>query len=523
MKNNEQLFLSSFTPHYNLRFPKGDNPTAIYLIIKVKKQYKIPLGVKILPTHWNKKNSRATISSYYTNLDNKNNQIVNQKILEYNNKFFELIQYLCNHDECIENPRPIINQIFGMKKEVKEKLSAILIKALLNQKMKESSFNIFKQQLDSFVKWCDTTHTNITKEEVNYDLVCEYVSFLRNQKVTHKILGTEVFVDDNTVKNKLTVLNTLFGYADIELPNLDKIRKTLKGEKQEEKQVYLSNEEIERLSKLKLVKALDRTRDLFLFQLSIAQRWSDVNKILGIDLKPMIKDRTITTRQIKTNSIVTYPLDDLAISILEKYNYVLPKKGSQEVNREIKEICKMADITENCDCSEIRNGEQFNYTVPKYMLVSTHTARRSFISNAIKDGMNVELISKISGHKSAQAFERYNRLTANDAAQEYLKKKSSVSSGNTPTNPSNPSTVQLSTNNKIEDYRRVLTMFGVPPFEWMDIEDEEELSRIMFRYENKICKMIDEDYRFLKELYNGSGTLKEKYLILRGMIKERLD
>lgn len=520
MKNNEQFFLSNFNPHYNLRFPKGDNPTAIYLIIKVKKQYKIPLGVKILPSHWNKKNSRATISSFYTNLDNKNNQIVNQKILEYNNKYFELIQYLCNHEECIDNPRPIINQIFGMKKEVKEKLSATLTKALLKQKMKESSFIIFKQQLDSFIKWCDTMHTDITKDDVDYDLVCEYVSYMRSQKVSHKILGTEVYIDDNTVKNKLTALNTLFSYADIKIPNLVKIKKTLKGEKQEEKQVYLSNDEIERITKLTLAKAHDRTRDLFLFQLSIAQRWSDVNKILGIDLRPLIKDRTITTRQIKTNNIVTYPLDDLAISILEKYNYVLPKKGSQEVNREIKEICKMADITENCECCEIRNGEPFNYTVPKYMLVSTHTARRSFISNAIKEGMNVELISKISGHKSAAAFERYNRVSQSDAAQEYLKKKASVSSGNTPTIVSNPSNEQVIVNGILEA-QKVLIYLGYDAIDVLDVTDTERLWRMIALKEEEILKRIDgADYHVLKDIFNdGTLSFKEKVETLKSLMK----
>ncbi|MFS4416523.1 tyrosine-type recombinase/integrase [Maribacter sp. 2307ULW6-5] len=53
----------------------------------------------------------------------------------------------------------------------------------------------------------------------------------------------------------------------------------------------------------------------------------------------------------------------------------------------------------------------------KYKLISSHTCRRLFCTNAYLNGIDVQLIMKISGHKSEKAFRRYLKISNHEAAQ----------------------------------------------------------------------------------------------------------
>ena len=77
----KQIFVNEITCHFNLREPKSPKPTYIYFIVCIDgKQMKFSTGVKIYPNQWNKKKQEAFISFRLSELDNRNNQIVNEKI-----------------------------------------------------------------------------------------------------------------------------------------------------------------------------------------------------------------------------------------------------------------------------------------------------------------------------------------------------------------------------------------------------------------------------------------------------------
>ena len=54
---------------------------------------------------------------------------------------------------------------------------------------------------------------------------------------------------------------------------------------------------------------------------------------------------------------------------------------------------------------------------PKYAWVTSHTCRRSFCTNEFLAGTPVDLIMKISGHKSLRDFYKYIRITPEEAGQ----------------------------------------------------------------------------------------------------------
>lgn len=54
---------------------------------------------------------------------------------------------------------------------------------------------------------------------------------------------------------------------------------------------------------------------------------------------------------------------------------------------------------------------------PKHGWITSHTCRRSFCTNEFLAGTPVELIMKISGHKSVMDCYKYIRITPEEAGQ----------------------------------------------------------------------------------------------------------
>lgn len=523
----DQFFISKhISKHFNLRNAKSGKPSIVYLVVRIgSKQYKVSLGVKVLPYHF--KNDQAMISSYLSKLDNKNNDIVNKKIIEYNEKFSEYISYLCNLDDCnAEIANETFNNIFNMKKKTNKPLaSAVLTQCLINKHLSESSFEIYNGILKEFLSWCKEYNVCQYIEDITPSAIKKYISFLQNKKVIHPITNEEVFVEDNTVRNKLTTFFAIFNFVEYDGFDPSKITrlKPKKIDHTEENQVYLSDEEIDDIINIELKGIENAVRDIFLFQLETGQRISDIKKYFcNVDVREKIKDGFVELVQKKTKTKLTIPLSDLALEILEKNNYILPNVSTNTINATLKLICKKCGINEICHCSEKRGGSVYEYNCEKWQLIKTHTARRSFVSNNIIKGVSSELIKSVSGHKSDLAFQRYNRVQQEVLAKQFAQKvlskaRKDKESNNIPHeqeafNPE-PNPAQI-TPNKIEEYKRVLTMLGVSPIKWIECNNEEELMRMICYEETKIG-----DYKILKDIFNDDNlSLEDKVKKVEGLI-----
>lgn len=75
-------FINEMQARFNLRQPKANKPTNIYLVVRINgKQLKLAT-VKVYPEHWNKEKQEAYVSFRLPELDNRNNEIANNKINE---------------------------------------------------------------------------------------------------------------------------------------------------------------------------------------------------------------------------------------------------------------------------------------------------------------------------------------------------------------------------------------------------------------------------------------------------------
>lgn len=184
--------------------------------------------------------------------------------------------------------------------------------------------------------------------------------------------------------------------------------------------VSLSDQEIIKLYRRDFSdnKKLEQVRDLFVFSSFIGLRYSDISSI-GPDNIVSIEDELfIKTITQKTKELVIIPCNPIVLKIFEKYQgnkNRLPRAFANQVyNRYVKDVCKMAGLTEKGRLS----------TDPKKELwecISSHTARRSFATNLYLDGYPVNEIMKCTSHKTEKAFWKYIKVSKLDSAKRLMK------------------------------------------------------------------------------------------------------
>ena len=221
----------------------------------------------------------------------------------------------------------------------------------------------------------------------------------------------------NTLINKMRSLLTVIHKAErnglINTTTSGISRYQMPRNKEDGQQIYLTEADLEKLEKVELSGNEEKLRDLFLLQCYIGQRYGDM---LRLD-NAIITDKTITLVQEKTDKKVVIPLNDDAKAILKKYDNKMPYIGAEYANELLKSIGKKAGIDDEQLITKQEKGKTVTVKVPKYELMKTHTARRTFVTASIKRGIEPSIIMRITGHTASKTMERYNKMTAADAAE----------------------------------------------------------------------------------------------------------
>lgn len=172
--------------------------------------------------------------------------------------------------------------------------------------------------------------------------------------------------------------------------------------------VYLTADEVERLWEYKPKGELDRkARDLFLLGVWSCARFSDYSR-LSMD---MIWDGSIHFTQKKTAGSVIVPTNPRLLLILERNGGHAPHLAQQHLNEWIKKVCRACEITTPIEVTTFDGRKHTTVTKEKCDLVSSHTARRSGISQLYMTGIPLQQVMLISGHKDEDSIRHYLRLT----------------------------------------------------------------------------------------------------------------
>jgi integrase len=161
-------------------------------------------------------------------------------------------------------------------------------------------------------------------------------------------------------------------------------------------------------------KTLEIVRDHFILSCYLGQRFSDTVRIdetnfLGAskEIFRIIQKKTGNKAVLDFNKIFPeFPVH--ARAILEKYDYSSPYNGDIcNYNRWLHELCRIVGLNDEIKYEYKFNGKIITKSYEKWELISSHTARRTFITLAVKRSVNSQYIKRASGHKSDSSFDKY--------------------------------------------------------------------------------------------------------------------
>ena len=225
----------------------------------------------------------------------------------------------------------------------------------------------------------------------------------------HGFYLTEKKLSNNTIRKNIQYIKTFLRYAVQRGYTENTKFENYKNIKQHDTDNFsLTIEELKRLKEVKLTERYEKTRDLFLFQVYTGQRYSDIKKF---DIED-VKNDTWYLTQTKTKKTIEIPLSEPAIEILNKYAGNLPLKAMQKVNNDLKVIGELAQIDDVIKVKKYFGSEMITEKKKKFQLLSTHVARRTFVTILSNANINQQVIKSFTGHGTDKMLSKYYKSNA---------------------------------------------------------------------------------------------------------------
>ena len=393
--------------NFKLKSPHSNNESLIifYTNLKNGQRFVYSTGEKINPKLWDPLNQYPIKTKIRIDLLKCN--AVKSQLERYTKAFREFQAHSASLDGIMtkEDIRSYFDRIF---KKIRKQNDFYLI---------FDQFTELNTRLGVWVPSTQSRYQTIKKDLLGFDKINGPTSFRRIDLLWYasfKSYCEEVKQHSiNTFGRNVGLIKTFLNYALREKYTLNDKFKLFKAKREVTDQVVLSKSEVLKLYHYDFSKSpkLERVRDVFVFGCLTGMRYSDFKRVQ----RENIQNDTITLREVKDKSkTLKIPLVALSRAILEKYDYTLPIISDQKFRNYIKEACKIVGFTQEV-VKSIRIGNKvFNKTLKKYERISTHTARRSFITNMINAGVPNKVIMGITGHKSIVTFQNYYKPNENN-------------------------------------------------------------------------------------------------------------
>lgn len=272
-----------------------------------------------------------------------------------------------------------------------------------------TKYNVIKHKLE---RMQEQRKKPILIKEINDSFKNEFVSYQKSKGYAQ-----------NTIHRELTFIKTFCKHARFlgvkTHPQLD----TLKIEKEKAEKIYLSFSELEKIEEKKFDKEhLDNARDWLIISCYTGQRISDFLRFTKNMIRVENGKSLLEFTQKKTGKVMTVPLHDKVLQILEKRNGDFPRSISdQRYNDYIKVVCEKAKINDKLQGGiqqKTKNGmRKVSGKYQKWKLVTSHIGRRSFATNFYGKIPTTYLIY-ITGHSSEAMFLNYIGKSNKDLAME---------------------------------------------------------------------------------------------------------
>jgi site-specific recombinase XerD len=357
------------------------------------KKYKVFTGAKVDDKYWNNNTLKKNCPDYdllKKQIDAMQNQVLNasnairQKGLD---PMPELIR-----NECRTRAASVLGNDDFESIWLKYQ---IFLDQLVCRKSTQNRVRMTYNVMEFFCKWSGYNFDHATFNKMVLGRLIHYL--LQEQKLA-----------DSTVLKHIKCLKTFLKTA---YPEMDWswVKYCLLGVESEV--LTLTEEELSKLIGANLTGYLRKTRDLFIFMATTGMRHCDSQLY---DQSWETPEQVLEFIQLKTGGKAYPPLYNVAKSILERYGGKPPKITNQKLNAFLKILFRRLKFDRRVIIQTVSGKQVFRTSKPLYEVISSHAARKTFITICLQKGMPIQDVMKMSGHSDFKSMKPYMRITRKD-------------------------------------------------------------------------------------------------------------
>jgi integrase len=396
--------------------PQSSEPTYIFILMSCwDGRLKRSTGEKVLPTQWDPVSQRPIVS--------KNDQTAKAKLLKINRIYDALETLLTNSSitgdlitkedadsviQSVLHHKPISRKLKfeeAARKIIQEMRSGEIVVPKSGKRYSPGTIKNYGQSLNALLEFSINKKVTLEFSSVTIHTYQKFIEYCHSQNWSLNYTGQHLknwrCIIEKAYKKGMHK-NRIWDFEDF---------KTLQEETFD---IFLSEEELTKLIQADLSgkKELAAARDWFIIGCYTALRVSDLTKL--DDSK--IDRGYILLANEKTDETVMIPIHPAVKKILKKWKGFPMYLADQTINEKIKIVAKEAKIKGKVLYTVTEGGIRKDYYLEKWQMVSLHTARRSFITNARKNGIPDSIVMKLAGIRKPATLQRYDKLSAQDAA-----------------------------------------------------------------------------------------------------------
>ena len=416
----------------------GSKKSQIWLTTTIKgKRVRVYTGLLIEQEYW-KRTTRSEVGecaitgTHLSRVVNEQNECINtelRNILKYCKEYGEIVsrQDLMSEpvEHSAENFKRIIEcKIRGVEAQIRKnpkdfiedyiKRKARMTNRVTQRRIVAGTVYNHKNALRRLMLFCEEERLGLVWELFNDRFEERFTAWMQDKKYSA-----------NTIASQYSIMKVWFAEAEDKSLITDKRFHKWVTKSHDVENIYLTEEEIERIYRLDFNseelrsqidprQRIEETRDMFVVACWTGLRfgdWKDLSKI-------EIVGHTMTVHTRKTNKTVVIPLHPFVKAIYEKYGRTFPTVVDKaHALHQIRQCAKWAGLDEHTTLSRVQGGKSVVKSGTKADFVMNHTARRSFATNMYLKGVPPISIMAITGHTTEANFMKYIKVDKHQHAE----------------------------------------------------------------------------------------------------------
>lgn len=252
-----------------------------------------------------------------------------------------------------------------------------------------SNILLYKRTLASLIDWSKYAKRSLGYETIDEAFYGSYCSWL----------ATNRGLTDVSAGNYIKTIKTFMKWAKQKEYHSTTTYETFHREVRTGDTIALTVDELRRIRDLDLKEhpRLARTRDIFLLQCYTGMRYGDM-----VRLEPRHFDETaglIRYTSQKSDTACIVPITRPLAELLKGYPSLLFEFPSDvKQNKYIKEVAALAGMNQSVTISTFMRGKRVEEVLRRDQVVTTHVARRTFVTTSLRFNVPEAVISAVTGH-----------------------------------------------------------------------------------------------------------------------------